>query len=408
MSGLRAGATPRRRRLSRPGPVLPWPHSMEQTSLTPKAVRARPRRRPGRRLGVRRARVAARQKRNGEPFLKLQLGDVSGSHRGGHAGTASRTPEAGCVPGAVVRVAGRYQRRRALRRQASRSARCAPAAEGEYDPADLHRGARRSRIEQMAADLEELIGTVQRPHLRELLDRLLGAGAPRSASAGTRRPAAKYYHQAYRHGLLEHSLSVAQGVSAMAATFPGHRPRRGGDRRAAARHRQGRGIRADRRGHRAHRRRQAARRDPARLLPRPPRDRGDRRASRPTTAQAVLHIILSHHGKLEHGSPVVPCTREATLVHMIDNLGGNARQLRPDREEPRRRRALVGDSTGASRHRPTSGPRAETAAKPLRRAGLPGREAANSRVAGVRTAVSRLSSDASWPRTPKSSSGSCR
>ena len=26
--------------------------------------------------------------------------------------------------------------------------------------------------------------------------------------------------------------------------------------------------------------------------------------------------------QLEHGSPVVPCTREATLVHMIDNLGG--------------------------------------------------------------------------------------
>ena len=42
----------------------------------------------------------------------------------------------------------------------------------------------------------------------------------------------------------------------------------------------------------------------------------------PDTAQAVLHIVLSHHGKLEHGSPVTPCTREATLVHMIDNLGG--------------------------------------------------------------------------------------
>src|SRR5207247_6055635 len=42
----------------------------------------------------------------------------------------------------------------------------------------------------------------------------------------------------------------------------------------------------------------------------------------PDTAQAVLHIILSHHGALAHGSPVVPCTREATLVHMIDNLGG--------------------------------------------------------------------------------------
>ena len=30
-------------------------------------------------------------------------------------------------------------------------------------------------------------------------------------------PAAKYYHQAYRHGLIEHCLSVAQGVSALAA-----------------------------------------------------------------------------------------------------------------------------------------------------------------------------------------------
>jgi 3'-5' exoribonuclease len=42
----------------------------------------------------------------------------------------------------------------------------------------------------------------------------------------------------------------------------------------------------------------------------------------PGLEQALLHIILSHHGSLEHGSPVIPCTREATLVHMIDNLGG--------------------------------------------------------------------------------------
>jgi 23S rRNA maturation-related 3'-5' exoribonuclease YhaM len=42
----------------------------------------------------------------------------------------------------------------------------------------------------------------------------------------------------------------------------------------------------------------------------------------PDLAQAIVHIILSHHGSLEHGSPVVPATREATLVHAIDNLGG--------------------------------------------------------------------------------------
>ena len=42
----------------------------------------------------------------------------------------------------------------------------------------------------------------------------------------------------------------------------------------------------------------------------------------PELARAVLHIVLSHHGALENGSPVVPCTREATVVHAIDNLGG--------------------------------------------------------------------------------------
>jgi 3'-5' exoribonuclease len=31
---------------------------------------------------------------------------------------------------------------------------------------------------------------------------------------------------------------------------------------------------------------------------------------------------LSHHGTLENGSPVTPATREATIIHAIDNLGG--------------------------------------------------------------------------------------
>lgn len=34
----------------------------------------------------------------------------------------------------------------------------------------------------------------------------------------------------------------------------------------------------------------------------------------------VQHIILSHHGKLEWGSPVVPATPEAVAVHYIDNM----------------------------------------------------------------------------------------
>jgi len=43
----------------------------------------------------------------------------------------------------------------------------------------------------------------------------------------------------------------------------------------------------------------------------------------PVRAQALLHIVLSHHGRLEFGSPVRPCTREAALVHAMDNLSGH-------------------------------------------------------------------------------------
>ena len=34
----------------------------------------------------------------------------------------------------------------------------------------------------------------------------------------------------------------------------------------------------------------------------------------------LQHMILSHHGKPEFGSPVLPMTKEALLLHLIDNL----------------------------------------------------------------------------------------
>src|SRR5690349_17198419 len=57
-------------------------------------------------------------------------------------------------------------------------------------------------VEEMERDLRELVATVQDPHLRGLLDALLGPDAPtwpRYRDA----PAAKRLHQAYQHGLLE-------------------------------------------------------------------------------------------------------------------------------------------------------------------------------------------------------------
>ena len=172
----------------------------------------------------------------------------------------------------------------------------------------------------MEADLRELVATVQNPHLRALLDRFLGEHTESWARYRS-APAAKHYHQAYCHGLLEHSLSVAQAVSAIARTFPGI------DRDVAVTgallHDIGKleAYTADPRA--------IDLTDAGRLQGEIPlgyyrvrREIEEIPGFPPDIARAVLHIILSHHGSLEHGSPVVPCTREATLVHMIDNLGG--------------------------------------------------------------------------------------
>ena len=42
-------------------------------------------------------------------------------------------------------------------------------------------------------------------------------------------------------------------------------------------------------------------------------------------ALRLKHMILSHHGNLEHGSPVVPMTVEAMLLHYVDNLDAQVR-----------------------------------------------------------------------------------
>jgi len=171
----------------------------------------------------------------------------------------------------------------------------------------------------MELDLRELIATVQGPHLRALLASVFAEGSA-TWTAYREAPAAKRYHQAYRHGLLEHSLTVAQAVSALSAVFGGI------DRDVAVT-----GALLHDIGkldtYEVHDG-EITMSDLGRLhgeislgyyRVRSAIERID--GFPPAVAQALLHIILSHHGSLEHGSPVVPCTREATLVHMVDNLG---------------------------------------------------------------------------------------
>jgi len=258
-----------------------------------------------------------RAKRDGSPYLRLLLGDRTGCLPAVVSDdVASVSPVA--TVGAAVHVTGCMQvsvRHGAELQLSSLSA----AAPGSFDELELQDGPQRSAA-LMEADLRELIGTVQDRDLRRLLDTVFGPAAAtwlRYRSA----PAAKRFHQAYRHGLLEHSLSVAQAVSAISATFPGI------DRDVAVAgallHDIGKLDAYAFEGA------VIAMTDAGKLQGEIPlgyyrvrRTIDDIDGFAEHTAEAVLHIILSHHGCLEHGSPVVPCTREATLVHFCDNLGG--------------------------------------------------------------------------------------
>jgi 3'-5' exoribonuclease len=264
-----------------------------------------------------------RQRRDGGEYLRLQLGDRTGAVVSMVWEELEGIEELARA-GAAVHVRGRYTVHPRFGPQINLRG-LEQAAPGSFDPKDLLDGPVRG-VEQMEAEVRELLDTIQEPHLRILLERVFGEDS--ELWAGYRvAPAAKYYHQAYRHGLLEHCLGVAQAVSAISATFPGI------DRDVAVT-----GALLHDIGKLEAYTDESPPAPPGRIIDLTDAGRlhGEialgyyriRRAIEEIPgfpaelAQAVGHIILSHHGALEHGSPVVPCTREATLVHMVDNLGG--------------------------------------------------------------------------------------
>src|SRR5436305_1759585 len=104
-------------------------------------------------------------------------------------------------PDGPPRAGHRAPRRRARRCRPLRARR--PAEPGEYDACDLEEGPAHS-VDQMEAGLRELVGMTQNSFLRELLERFFAQGSA-IWERWREAPAAKRYHQAYKHGLLEHS-----------------------------------------------------------------------------------------------------------------------------------------------------------------------------------------------------------
>ena len=124
-----------------------------------------------------------RQKRNGEAFLRLVLGDKSGSIEA-VAWEEAESRYGVAEPGAALHVTGTFEQSDKWGSKI-KVLELRPARDEEYTADDLAAGPELP-VDRLEADLRELIATIQRPH-----------------------------------GLLEHTVSVAQAVSAAAALFPG-------------------------------------------------------------------------------------------------------------------------------------------------------------------------------------------
>ncbi len=186
------------------------------------------------------------------------------------------------------------------------------------------------KMEEMLAELDGHIHAIQDPWIRQLLQKLLIEDSERRQRY-IQAPAAKSMHHVYMGGLLEHSLSVA----AMANAACSHYTRLNRDLVMA-------GVLLHDLGKTAELSydRSFGYTDEGNLL-------GHITMEVEWISRAMheipnfpselrlhlLHIILAHHGKLEFGSPVLPKTPEALLVHYLDDLDGKLENMFKAMEE---------------------------------------------------------------------------
>ena len=179
-------------------------------------------------------------------------------------------------------------------------------------------------LADMTAELDAAVARTRDPWIRRLLELLLVEDAGLRA-AFCQAPAAKSLHHAFLGGLLEHTLSVL----GMAERACEHYPDLNRDLVVAGVFLHDVGKTAELTYQRSF-----GYSDEGNLIGHIAMEAEwiSRAAARipdfPENLRLqILHIVLSHHGKLEYGSPVLPKTPEALLVHYLDDLDGKLESM---------------------------------------------------------------------------------
>lgn len=174
-------------------------------------------------------------------------------------------------------------------------------------------------IDDLIAKFEYFINSVTNPHLEELLTRIF---TPAIRTIFFRAPAAKKIHHNYSGGLLEHTITVAQLCSQVAGNYPDIN--RDLLISGALLHDIGKlqefemkvvpeyTVEGRLLGHIVM---------GSELITDQIAQMRAENIGFPVKLEWMLkHMILSHHGSLEFGSPVIPLFPEAFMLYMMDNL----------------------------------------------------------------------------------------
>ena len=200
--------------------------------------------------------------------------------------------------------------------------------EREIDFADFFPSSKRDP-QEMFAELQGIVAAFENPHLKALVDGLFAD--PGIALRYRTAPAAKMIHHAYLGGLIEHVLSLA----ALARTVAAHYRQIDLDLllTGVILHDIGKIFELDyERGF--------SYSDDGQLLGHITiglRMIGDRIRAipgfPPKLGALVEHMVLSHHGELAFGSPKAPMFPEALLLHHLDSLDSKMECMRAAAEK---------------------------------------------------------------------------